>query len=240
MASEFYAYSGLRRRDPRIIIDNSETIDFNLPRRATAPLLARSGDARLPLSLVMNFGSMSLDERERELEHTHIDTLEMPIPISSAYSRRLRGSGSDLDGFPPPSVRSAGRRVGMCLGCFKRQIVGVASGYCLECDLFASPAARPTMRDRGLPASLGGGGGSGGYFDSLSPGSVGGVRYVTSGGGGRREELLALKRELRERETRELERVRAARVREWERDRFERERRVGGLGYYSEDELDLF
>ncbi|KAK3326975.1 hypothetical protein B0T19DRAFT_440998 [Cercophora scortea] len=259
MTSEYYAYSGLRRhpREPRsIIIDNTDHLDFfPATRRVPLPSSLNRGDAR-PFSLVMNFGSMSLDDRERDLEqhYTHVDSLEPPpLPLSSSYSRRLRGGGSnttdpDRDGFPSSSssaVRgTTARRVGMCLGCFKRQIVAVASGYCLECDLFASPAALP-VRERGLPASLGGVGGGGGmYFESSSLPPAGGVRYVTGGGGGvgggRREELLALKRELRERELRELERIRAARVREWERDRVERERRLGGLGYYSEDELDLF
>jgi hypothetical protein len=91
--------------------------------RRLVPSMLRNSD--LPLQLVMNFGNLQLDSN-----------------TSSSDSR----SGSNAVVYNAPGGRitmgsprrqetdTYGKKVGICVGCYKRHLVGSA-GYCWDCEL---------------------------------------------------------------------------------------------------------
>jgi hypothetical protein len=95
-------------------------------RRLVPTMLSRSD---LPLQLVMNFGNLHLDSDAQDSGRTATgsNAVIYNAPGSSMSMGARRRSSLDEPGY------TAGRKVGICLGCCRRQVVGVM-GYCWECE----------------------------------------------------------------------------------------------------------
>ena len=249
-----------RNRDVSPIISESEVGEF-VSRRLLPTMLHQSDR---PLKVVMNYGNLYYEEDDHHHSHSvprpshhHHHTVHdrtkkesNTIIFNAPGSHMAVGGGTTThrDGGPMMMDRAASPqlleleirdrdrlRVAMCLGCFKRQLVHPATGYCDECDVFVT-STRETLELRGLPATSGPGvtvrerhddhghhhhrdesylnrdGVAAGIGIDIGTG-VRHVRGVSPGGWARRE----MRERERQREEERLRRRRDREVREYER-----------------------
>jgi hypothetical protein len=189
-----------------------------------------------PLRLVMNFGTLHLFDEECNRRGSAGGSNAVVYNAPGCVMAMGSGNGSGFGGIPGVTGDVGGRRlsllggidgaggygygvrerkrVAICDGCFKRQLVGV-SGYCAECE--------PGMGSR-------------------ERAGLDGVRYGYGRMPEGRSEWA--RREEREERERERLREMDERLKDFERARKmrrERERRASGLGkYYSDFERDDF
>lgn len=228
-------YTRSLERDPLPPLDAGlDRVGDYVARRLVPVMLGRS---ERPLQLVMNFGTLHLSDDQYSRRGAGGAGSNTVVYNASGCTMTMGGGGrsASFGGVDYPlgfGGRRAslvggagdeggygyggghGKRVGICDGCFKRQLVGV-TGYCADCDLGTRE------RDR---AGL----------DGVRYGSGRTPEWV------RREEERERATEIERERLRELEvekgRLRRARQREqeWARGR----RFPGGLGYYGDSERD--
>lgn len=236
------------RLDPFSLDAGIDRVGDYVTRRLVPAMLSRS---ERPVQLVMNFGTLHLLDdggypRRGSVEAGSNAVVYNPpegvVTMGGGTTGAVGGSGTAGVGARRPSLlgpggidgeggygygigsgsgAAYGRRVAICDGCFKRQLVG-ATGYCLDCVL-----TRERLRT-GLDA-------------------LDGVRYGYGRTPERESERLRRQdierevlREMDEERLRELEEERLKGIRE-RRMRSERQRRMSRLGiggYYSDVERD--
>jgi len=161
-----------RNRDVSPIISESEVGEF-VSRRLLPTMLHQSDR---PLKVVMNYGNLYFEDDHhshparplhRDHHHIHADrtkkesnTIIFNAPgshmaVGGTTTHRDGGLTAESPQLLELEIRDRDRlRVAMCLGCFKRQLVHPATGYCNECDVFVT-STRETLELRGLPATSG-------------------------------------------------------------------------------------
>lgn len=103
--------------------------------RRLVPSMLRNSD--LPLQLVMNFGNLQLDTDTASSDS---------CSGSNAVVYNAPGGKVTMGGSRREESDTHGKRVGICVGCYKRHVVGSA-GYCWECEV--GVRAAETDRDYG-------------------------------------------------------------------------------------------